>query len=75
MQTPITPHRTTRIMILRPLSFRLINPMKRTITLLTALLLSPLALLSAAEKSKPNIVFIFADDWGWGISRVTAIRG
>ena len=38
--------------------------------LLTALLLAPLAALHAAEAAtsptKPNIVFIFADDWGWG---------
>ncbi len=40
--------------------------MKNTITLVTALLLAPLATLNAAETSKPNIVFIFADDWGWG---------
>ena len=36
---------------------------------LTALLLAPLAALRAADPaaaSKPNIVFIFADDWGWG---------
>ncbi len=40
--------------------------MKHTLMLLTALLLAPLASLHAAEASKPNIVFIFADDWGWG---------
>ncbi len=43
-----------------------------SVVLLTALLLSPLAAISAADapepdgKVKPNIVFIFADDWGWG---------
>ncbi len=33
-----------------------------------ALLLAPLAALPAADapQPKPNIVFIFADDWGWG---------
>ncbi|MSR43585.1 MAG: N-acetylgalactosamine-6-sulfatase, partial [Pedosphaera sp.] len=40
--------------------------MKHTLALLTALLLAPLAALHAAAPSKPNIVFIFADDWGWG---------
>ena len=46
--------------------------MKHTLTLFTALLLAPLAALHAADapkpnsKAKPNIVFIFADDWGWG---------
>jgi len=39
--------------------------MKHTIAIITALLLKPLAALHAAEV-KPNIVFIFADDWGWG---------
>jgi arylsulfatase A-like enzyme len=39
-------------------------------TLLMALLLAPLAISQAADAPKkadrPNIVFIFADDWGWG---------
>lgn len=30
------------------------------------LLLAPLAGLSAAQSQNPNILFIFADDWGWG---------
>ena len=40
--------------------------MKYTLILLTALLLAPLASLQAADATKPNIVFIYADDWGWG---------
>ena len=40
--------------------------MKHTLTLIVALLLAPLAQLTAAEPARPNIVFIFADDWGWG---------
>jgi arylsulfatase A-like enzyme len=43
--------------------------MKSTLILLTALLLAPLAMLHAAGPlpgSQPNIVFIYADDWGWG---------
>ena len=44
--------------------------MKPTLTLLTALLLAPLVELQAADapkkSAKPNIVFIYADDWGWG---------
>ncbi len=40
--------------------------MKPALSLITALLLAPLAALPAAEKSKPNIVIIYADDWGWG---------
>jgi arylsulfatase A-like enzyme len=38
--------------------------MKRPFTLLTALLLAPLTVVSAGE-SKPNVVLIFADDLGW----------
>lgn len=37
--------------------------------LLIALLLTSLASLPAAvaaPAARPNIVFIFADDWGWG---------
>lgn len=42
--------------------------MTRTQTLFTALLLAPLAALHAADaaKPKPNIVYIMADDLGWG---------
>ena len=40
--------------------------MKRTLTLLLVLWLAPLAALQAADAPKPNIVFIYADDWGWG---------
>ncbi len=40
--------------------------MKNTIAIVFALSHATLAGLSAREPSKPNIVFIFADDWGWG---------
>ena len=42
--------------------------MQRFFTLLTALLLAPLAALHAAAppKQKPNVLFILADDLGWG---------
>ena len=43
--------------------------MKHTLTLLLSLFLTPLSALRAAEtaqSAKPNIVFIYADDWGWG---------
>ncbi len=40
--------------------------MKTIIALFTALLLSPLSGLTAAEPSKPNIVYILADDLGYG---------
>ncbi len=40
--------------------------MRHTLTLITTLLLSPLAGLAAAEPSKPNLVLIFADDLGYG---------
>ena len=42
----------------------------KLIFLFLVLLLSPLAALRAADAPekvrKPNIVFIYADDWGWG---------
>ena len=35
-------------------------------TILTALLLAPLAVLRAADTPKrPNILFLLADDWAW----------
>jgi arylsulfatase A-like enzyme len=40
--------------------------MKHPLTLLGALLLATQAPLQAAQAPKPNIVFIYADDWGWG---------
>ena len=40
--------------------------MQRTLTLLIALLLGPCAALYAADPSKPNVVYIMADDVGWG---------
>lgn len=39
--------------------------MKHAITLLAALLLAPLAGVAAVEASKPNIVYILADDMGY----------
>jgi arylsulfatase A-like enzyme len=42
---------------------------KHTLALLITLLATPLAALRADETAtatKPNIVFIYADDWGWG---------
>ena len=38
--------------------------MKRTLALISALLLAPLAGLAAAPATKPNIVFIITDDQG-----------
>lgn len=47
--------------------------MKPTLTLLTALLIAPLAALHAAESNapagKPNVIFILTDDQGWGDAR------
>lgn len=42
--------------------------MKNALTLLATLLLLPFSTLHAADAPvrNPNIVFIFADDWGWG---------
>ena len=44
----------------------LAHNMKHILILLSALMLAPLAMLQAADATKPNIVFIYADDWGWG---------
>lgn len=40
--------------------------MKRNIQFLFALLIAFFTAASAGADSKPNIIFIFADDWGWG---------
>lgn len=40
--------------------------MKHTIFALAALLLAPLAALDAADSPKPNVVYLMADDVGWG---------
>ena len=40
--------------------------MKHTITLLIALLLTPLFTIHAVAAPKPNVVYIMADDLGWG---------
>ncbi len=39
--------------------------MKR-LSLLIALVLATSFVCAAAETNRPNVVFIFADDWGWG---------
>ena len=45
-----------------------------TAKLVGALLLAPLAGLAASEAPKPNIIFIFADDWGWATLVATTIH-
>ncbi|MBI5685948.1 MAG: sulfatase-like hydrolase/transferase [Verrucomicrobia bacterium] len=40
--------------------------MKNLVRTLTVLLLAPLAVLHAAGAAKPNIVYMLADDLGWG---------
>ncbi len=40
--------------------------MTHTAKLIVSFLLASFTGLAAAESSKPNILFIFADDWGWG---------
>jgi uncharacterized sulfatase len=40
--------------------------MKPIRTFFTALLLAPLAALHAGDARRPNILFIIADDLGWG---------
>ncbi|MCA9180385.1 MAG: sulfatase-like hydrolase/transferase, partial [Planctomycetales bacterium] len=39
---------------------------RRATEIMLASLLTMLWLASVADAAKPNIVFIFADDWGWG---------
>lgn len=62
---PVTGHgarsRDAFRMVLDPPRF-----MKRVLSIILALMLAPLVPAFAASASKPNIVFIFADDWGWG---------
>jgi len=41
--------------------------MKHILPTIAALLLSTPSALHAVETPKPSIVFIFADDWGWGV--------
>jgi len=41
------------------------SPFRNIFLIVAALMLLPFAALRAAD-SKPNILFIFADDWGWG---------
>ena len=40
--------------------------LKHYVAMLTALLFIPIASLRAADSTKPNIVFILADDLGYG---------
>ena len=41
--------------------------LKHTLIFLAALLLAPLAVLrTALPSAKPNVIFILADDMGWG---------
>lgn len=40
--------------------------MKHSLLVLTTLAITSLASVTSGETSKPNIVFIYADDWGWG---------
>jgi N-acetylgalactosamine-6-sulfatase len=40
--------------------------MKTFIAIIALLGCMPMSSASAADVTKPNIVFIFADDWGWG---------
>lgn len=40
--------------------------MKSVLTLLTVMLLAPVAAIHAAEPAKPNVVILLADDLGWG---------
>ncbi len=40
--------------------------MKPTLAVLTALLLAPLGAMHATDPAKPNVVYIMADDLGWG---------
>ena len=53
--------------------------MRPILTLLAALLLAPLVAWPAADASpkrtKPNIIFIYADDWGWETCHVMATHG
>ena len=40
--------------------------MRTKLFTLATLLLAPLAALQAADPAKPNVVYIMADDLGWG---------
>lgn len=46
--------------------YSMISTYTQIAVLIVAMLLAPVAGVSGAEQRKPNILFIFADDWGWG---------
>lgn len=47
-------------------SFPILMKTKSTLPLLVLLAIGGLPSIQAASPAKPNIVFIYADDWGWG---------
>lgn len=42
------------------------SPIVAIVIAFSALVLAPASLAADAARPRPNIVFIFADDWGWG---------
>ncbi len=52
--------------------YRMNTVMNMSAIWITAMLLLTLGMARAdAAETRPNIIFIFADDWGWGFFRVT----
>ena len=51
------------------------NKISAALLLIGTALGTPATFAASASAARPNIVFIFADDWGWGDPPATAPPG